>query len=138
MTLKPFANAQLSSRLDTVLKLVVFATILWLLSVVLTGCVSTVIPQPVARTQASYDPSDTVKPTSGVIMSVPSGFVVTSHFRERLNSLIATYGGDFPIALKPDHQIAPIGEDRWLISKKGMEDFLLMADWKTAGLKPQN
>ena len=103
-----------------------------------TGCVSTVVPQPVERTQPSYDPSDKGKPTSGVIMSVASGFVVTDHFRQRHNALIAVYGGDFKPPLKPDWQIAPISEDRWLIGKQGMSDFLLMCDRENAKLKPQN
>ena len=30
----------------------------------------------------------------------------------------ATYGGDFQPPLKPDTGMAPIGEDRWLISKQ--------------------
>lgn len=100
-----------------------------------TGCVGTVVPAPVESAQASFDGSEQ---NSGVIMSVPSGFVVTSHFRERYNALIAIYGGDFKPPLKPDSQVAPIGEDRWLLGKQGMSDMLLMNAWQKAGLKPKN
>jgi F0F1-type ATP synthase membrane subunit c/vacuolar-type H+-ATPase subunit K len=98
------------------------------------GCAGTVAPDRVEARQASFDGNEQ---NSGVIMSTPSGFVVTSYFRQRYNALIATYGGDFKPALKPDDGIAPIGEDRWLISKQRMIDFLEMNAWRRAGLQPK-
>ena len=98
------------------------------------GCTATVVPQPVEATQASFDGS---AQTSGVLLSTATGFVVTSHFRERYNALIAVYGGDFAPPLKPDAGIAPIGEDRWLISKQAMVWMLEMSAWRRAGLKPK-
>jgi hypothetical protein len=96
-----------------------------------TGCATTVTPAPVVSQQASYDGN---AQNSGIIMSTATGFVVTAHFRARYNSLIATYGGDFKPALKPDAGIAPIGEDRWLISKQAMIDFLEMNAWRKSGM----
>lgn len=127
--------AELRNRALKWVFLVAFAIVV---AVIVTGCATTVTPQEVERTQPSYDPIDTKKPTSGILLSVPSGFVVTGHFRARYNALIATYGRDFPVPLSPDHLIEFVGDDRWLISKKGMADFLLMCDWKAAGLKPKN
>jgi hypothetical protein len=99
------------------------------------GCASVVHPERVEARQASFDGNEQ---TSGILSSTPSGFVVTDHFRERHNAMIATYGGDFIPALKPDHGIAPMGGGRWLISKEGMTHFLEMNAWRRAGLKPKN
>lgn len=115
---------------------VVFLTILFVAAVVaLAGCSSPVIPHAIDAREASFDGN---AQNSGVITSTPSGFVVTDHFRARHNALIAVYGGDFSPTLKPDHEIYPIGEDRWLISKQGMVDFLEMNAWRRAGLEPKN
>ena len=104
---------------------------LWLV----VGCGHTVTPDPVTSSQASFDGN---VQNSGIVMSTPSGFVVTSHFRERYNAMIAKYGGDFAPPLKPDSGIAPIGEDRWMISKQAMVCFLEMNAWRKAGLEPQS
>ncbi len=106
-----------------------------LVSALTTGCGTTVQPDIVTPSVASYDGN---VQNSGIIMSTNSGFVVTSHFRERHNALIAIYGGDFSPHLKPDHGIAPMGDDRWLISKQAMVDFLAMNTWRKAALKPVN
>jgi len=98
-----------------------------------TGCAGTVVPRLVESQQASFDGNEQ---NSGIITSTPSGFVVTDHFRERYNALIATYGADFKPGLKPDSGIAPIGGGQWLISKQAMVDFLTMNSWRKAGLKP--
>jgi hypothetical protein len=105
-----------------------------LLICALNGCAGTVTPDRVESRQASFDGNEQ---NSGIVLSTPSGFVVTSHFRQRYNALIAVYGGDFKPTLKPDDGIAPIGEDRWLLSKKAMVDFLEMNAWKRAGLQPK-
>lgn len=97
------------------------------------GCVTTTVPAPVEARQASFDGNDQ---NSGIILSTATGFVVTGHFRERYNALIATYGGDFKPPLEPDAGIAPIGDDRWLISKQRMIDFLEMNAWRRAGILP--
>lgn len=112
-------------------------TILFLVAVpvagTLGGCASVVAPQPV-HGSASYDGNEL---NSGIVMSVPSGFVVTAKFRQRYNDLIAVYGGDFSPVLKPDSGLAPISDDRFLISKEGMVDFLTMNGWRRAGLRPK-
>jgi hypothetical protein len=99
------------------------------------GCVSTTVPQRVEASQASFDGG---AQNSGIILSTATGFVVTTHFRERYNAMIAVYGGDFVPPLKPDAGIAPIGEDRWLISKEGMVRFVEMNTWRKSGLNPKN
>ena len=103
---------------------------LWLLL----GCVATTVPQPVEARQASFD--DNVQ-NSGIILSTATGFVVTGHFRERYNAMIAVYGGDFAPPLKPDAGIGPMGDDRWLISKQAMVSFIEMNTWRRAGLQPK-
>jgi hypothetical protein len=115
--------------------LVLFVLLLGGFVFLVSGCASPVVPDPVYAREASFDGNDQ---TSGVLVSTPSGFVVTENFRRRYNALIATYGGDFNPILKPDQNIAPIGDDRWLISKQGMIDFLEMNTWRKAGLKPRN
>lgn len=114
---------------------IIFLMVLVLGSALLfVGCGTTVTPDVVPSTQASFDGG---QQNSGIIMSTASGFVVTDHFRARYNALILKYGGDFSPMLKPDSGIAPIGDDRWLISKQGMVDFLQMNTWRRAGLEPK-
>lgn len=100
------------------------------------GCsaVATVTPDRVISREASFDGNEQ---NSGVVASTPTGFVVTAHFRERYNALIAVYGGDFAPALKPDEGIAPMGDRRWLIDKQHMVQFLTMNAWRKAGLAPK-
>jgi hypothetical protein len=99
----------------------------------LSGCASTVTPE---RVDAAYASFDGAQQNSGVITSTPTGYVVTAHFRERYNALIATYAGEFNPPLKPDAGIAPIGEDRWLIDKQHMVYFLTMNALRRARLEP--
>jgi len=114
---------------------IIFLVVLILATALLfVGCGTTVTPDVVHSTQASFDGG---QQNSGIVMSTASGFVVTDHFRQRHNALIAVYGGDFAPPLQPDHGIAPIGTDRWLISKQGMVDFLQMNAWRKAGLEPK-
>ena len=98
------------------------------------GC-STVVPDRVESREASFDGNDQ---NSGVIASTPAGFVVTAHFRERYNALIATYGGDFAPPLTPDAGLAPLGDGRWRITKQHMVQFLTMNAWRKARLEPVN
>lgn len=106
-----------------------------IVALVVAGCAVTVAPKPVIAEQASFDNNEQ---NSGIIMSTPSGFVVTDNFRLRYNRLIATYGADLATPATTDAGIAPIGPDRWLITKQRMIDFLEMNAWRKAGLAPKN
>lgn len=130
-----YAQAREQNRRTAMAVALAFIFAVGLLTALLqSGCTSPVVPQAVAASEASYDGNEQ---NSGIISSTPSGFVVTGHFRERHNALIAVYGGDFAPVLKPDHGIAPIGDGRWLISKQAMIDFIQMNSWRRAGLEPR-
>lgn len=128
-------QASNGERLLWTFVLILWFVVGWMAMGTFSGCASTIVPRTVDGHEASYDGNDQ---TSGVISSVPSGFVVTAHFRQRYNALIAVYGGDFAPPLKPDQGIAPISDDRWLISKQAMVWMLTMNDWRRAGLQPKH
>ena len=116
-------------------KIVCAAIFAVIVALIVSSCATTVTPGPVESTQASFDGNEQ---NSGIIMSTPSGYVVTDNFRLRYNRLIATYGADLATPATVDAGIAPIGPDRWLITKQRMIDFLEMNAWRRAGLAPKN
>jgi hypothetical protein len=95
---------------------------------------STVVPKPVAPVAASFDGNDQ---TSGVLGSNANGFVVTNHFRDRYNALVAIYGRDFAVPLTPDAGFVSIEDERWLVDRQHLAQFLEMQAWQRAGLKPK-
>lgn len=126
------AAKPLSDRAKVLLWAGVLA-VLAIVSVVATaGCA--VVPRAVESSEASFDGN---AQNSGVVMSTAAGFVVTDRFRARYNAMIVTYGADFRPPLAIDAGVSPIGEDRWLITKQAMVDFLTMNAWRKAGLKPK-
>lgn len=132
MTSTPSESRPRSDRL-TLHGLIVLAVVVWVMLFFVAGCASTITPEVVSSGEASYDGN--VR-TSGVIRSLPNGFLVTDNFRARYNGMIAIYGGDFIPRLKIDQDIVPIGEDRWIITKQGMVNFLEMNAWRKSALKP--
>lgn len=122
-----------SSLGNSIAKWLFLAAFAWLVAVIVSSCIHTTAPELVEAAVASYDGNEQ---NSGVIASTPSGFIVTDNFRLRYNALIATYGADLPTPATVDSGIAPIGPDRWLITKQRMIDFLTMNQWRRAGLKP--
>lgn len=120
---------------ETATKIVCAAIFAVIVAIIVSACATTVTPKPVESTQSSYDGNEQ---NSGIIMSTPSGYVVTDNFRMRYNRLVATYGKDLATPATTDSGIAPIGEDRWLITKQRMIDFLEMNAWRKAGLAPKN
>lgn len=96
----------------------------------LVGCALTVTPSKVAAKQASFDVG---QQNSGIIALKPDkSAVVTPHFRDRYNGLVATYGNRFTPALKPDAGIAPQG-DVFTIDAEHLVKFLTMNRWKKEG-----
>lgn len=133
--LSDYERARAEAQKNALCVLFVFVLVLGGLVFLVSGCASTVTPETVRSEEASFDGN---QQNSGIILSTGSGFLVTGHFRLRYNALILVYGGDFKPALKPDQDIAPVGDDRWLISKQGMVNFLEMNTWRKSGLKPLN
>lgn len=100
--------------------LIIFTAILWLI----VGC-ATVRQDPVKPTAASFDGNDQ---NSGVLRSVPEGYVVTAHFRDRYRALTESYGHLFRPALATDSGIRAVG-DAWIIDREHMVKFLTMNQW---------
>ena len=110
------------------------------------GCVSNTI-RPIAAPshQASYDGS---RQDSGIIGFVPGGALVTSHFRDRYNSMIAKYGHEprFTPPLVADRGVTPATPaqqaahtDRgplFVFTDEALGDFILMNDWRREGRLP--
>lgn len=96
---------------------------------------STVTPQLVTPDSASFDGNDQ---TSGIISVNANGYVVTDHFRDRYNALVAIYGSDFSVSIKADDGLINISTNRWLIDRQHLSQFLEMTAWLRAGLKPKS
>lgn len=101
---------------------------------VLSAC-STVVPEPVAPEAASFDGNDQ---TSGILSSNANGFIVTDHFHERYNALVAVYGREFAVPLTPNAGFVQITVNLWLIDRQHLAQFLEMQAWQRAGMKPKN
>jgi hypothetical protein len=101
----------------------------------LSGCASTVSPDRISADAASYDGN---AQNSGIISANALGYVVTAHFRDRHNALVALFGRDFSPPLTPDAGLTEITSDRWLIDRQHLSQFLEMNAWNRAGLKPKN
>ena len=104
-------------------------------SLALAGCASTVKPDPVTATQASFDGNEK---NSGIVSSHPNGFVVTAHFVDRYNALARIYGRDFTPPVKPNDGLLRITAERSLIDRQHLSQFLEMNAWHRAGLKARN
>lgn len=98
-----------------------------------TAC-TTVVPKPVDTDVASFDGNDQ---NSGIIRATSAGYVVTPHFRDRYNALVAVYGKDFTVPLKRDAGLAKLSPTEWLIDRQHLVQFLDMAAWQRSGLPPK-
>jgi hypothetical protein len=100
-------------------------------------CSSTVAPERVESAAASFDGNDQ---NSGIVGVAPAGgYYVTDHFRARYNELIAEYGAKFSPRLDRDAGMRASGQPgagAWLIDRQHMADFLIMNQWRRAGIAP--
>lgn len=102
---------------------VAFCVVVFWLVILATGCTSTVIPVKVTPKAASFDGA---AQSSGILDIGPNNSrIVTSHYRERYNALIQTYGALFNPPLKADEGIHAYG-DNWLIDAQHHAAFLRM------------
>lgn len=116
------ADDHRDARSAAITWILLFAMVLWLM----VGCASTVKQERVAGEVASFDGSEQ---NSGVIRSLPTGFLVTPHFRDRYNALIGVYGTLFRPPLVPNEGILPMTQDTWVIDREHMVKFLTMNQW---------
>lgn len=70
----------------------------------ISGCTSslTIAPAPIKTTQASWDGN---KQNSGIISVNKDGFLVTPHFIDRYQGLLARYGDRLTPKVRPDDTI---------------------------------
>lgn len=112
------------------------AAILFCAALGLAACTSTVVPNRVDAAQPSYDGN---LQTSGILAVVPGGRLVTPHLRDRYNALVAKYGRDYLVPLRPNEGFSPAPDGVNLIVDLGhYEKFLEMNQWNRAGIKPMN
>ena len=95
------------------------------------ACTSTVSPDHVSATQASYDGGAR---TSGVLASVTdnagniTGWIVTARARERYNALVEAYGATMwspPIGR--DYGVTPSANGHYLMTSEAMAKFIAMS-----------
>lgn len=93
-----------------------------------TGCTTT--PEPVRSEMASFDGSEQ---NSGVISVDDRGAIVTAHFRDRYNGLIAIYGKAYKPALKKDAGLLKLSDSTWLIDRQHLVKMIEMNTWRKTG-----
>ena len=110
--------------------------LLWVLILSIFGCAhtETVTPRVVESQGASYDAGER---NSGIIGFVNCGearcVLVTPHFRDRYNGLIATYGQRFVPPIGKDYGVTDTGTNLFLLTKEAMEKSGLMHTWRASG-----
>jgi hypothetical protein len=108
------------------------------LALLLTAC-GTQIPPLVESTTASFDGK---VQDSGVIALVPGGQLVTPHWRDRYNGMIALYGGRFIPPLQTDDGILPASPGntatQYFIDNEHAVKFDQMNEWRKAAALPVN
>jgi hypothetical protein len=93
------------------------------------ACSSTIVPQPVVATQASWDGG---QQNSGVIAVADGYIIVTATARARYNALIETYGKEFSPALVKDYGVTADGEN-FKVTSEAVQKWALMNAWKKSG-----
>jgi hypothetical protein len=94
------------------------------------GCL-TQVPTQRSGEVASFDGNEQ---TSGIINSIPEGYVVTARFRDRYNALVAKYGNQWTPELQPDAGMRPfVPGERWVIDRQHMVAFLTLNTWSKSG-----
>ena len=100
----------------------------------LAGC-GTQIPPLVESNTASFDGK---VQDSGVISLLPGGQLVTPHWRDRYNGMIATYGKRFTPPLRTDDGIVPASPGnvatQYFIDNEHAVKFDQMNQWRKADL----
>ena len=106
-----------------------------LLAVSLSGCGTalTVAPSNVSTKQASWDGGSQ---NSGIIESIPGGFIVTPHFLARYAALVDKYGRNFVPRLVSDEGITTNASGDIIIDAEHMTYFLRMNAWEKSGIAP--
>ena len=108
---------------------------------ILIGC-TTVRQAPAKSAAPSYDGN---AQNSGILSETATGgYIITAHFRDRYNALVAIYGrsklGDgapiFSPALRKDDGLFAEGDGTWIMDKQHMEDMVTLSDLKRRGAKP--
>jgi hypothetical protein len=101
----------------------------------LSGCATQISPLT-ESSSPSYDGNDL---NSGVIALVPGGQLVTPHWRDRYNGMIAAYGSRFTPALQVDDGIvpatAPNAPVEYFIDDEHAVKFDQMNEWRKADAK---
>ncbi len=127
----------------------ILGVLCFLLAMMLASC-CTVTQKAVISQTASMDGN---VPDSGILTETTGGYVVTAHFRDRYNALVATYGSSktadgapiFTPALRKDDGFTKLsgatsqalyGQQVWLITKQAMETMVVLSDLKRRGFKP--
>ncbi len=120
--------------LREILFLIVSPVVVATAVIVLSGC-GTQIPPLAESTSASYDGAEL---NSGVIALVPGGQLVTPHWRERYNAMIALYGSRFTPPVQTDDGIVPeISRSiavHYFVDDEHAVKFDQMNEWRTAGV----
>lgn len=109
-----------------------------LLTLSLTACYTTITPQKIADSSASFDGNER---NSGLIaLSRSGGAIVTPRARERYNGLIALYGRHFTPPLTEDYGVtvgfAAGAPKNYTLTKEALVKFATMNRWKKEGKKP--
>lgn len=93
------------------------------------------IPETVSSSTASFDQG---QQTSGILEELPdgSGYVVTPHFVERYDALVALYGKRFTPELKKGEGLRVLEGGKIGIDNERMVKFLVMNKWRKSGIAP--
>lgn len=96
------------------------------------ACTSTVTPDQVGSSQASFDEG---QQTSGVIRLTATGAVITKRAVARYNALAEIYGRAWLPAIAPGYGLTDLGDGTWLITNDALEKFIVMSEWRRMGRK---
>ena len=115
-------------------------TILAFIALLTAGACTTVHQSAVTSTTASWDGNTQ---NSGVVEERPDGYIVTPHFRDRYNALVATYGKSkladgtpiFTPHLEKDAGLTQWA-DNFLMTREAMANMVVLTDLKRRGAPP--
>lgn len=98
----------------------------------ITACTSTVTPQTIEPTQASYDESSQ---NSGIVATISdengevTGWIITARAKDRYNALIERLGASmWSPAIGEDYGVTPYAEGRYYLTNEAMAKFVAMAE----------
>lgn len=107
-------------------------SLLWLLwafaiSVLISGCTTTVTPRVSTASQASWDGTNQ---NSGFLQFEGVTGVITPHARDRYNGLIEIYGKKFVPPIMHDYGVWPYIGGNYIISPQALTYFAQMNRWR--------